>query len=326
MINIIFDGSYIVHKNVFSLLKTNTLYGDFATALTVNIKKFTELIPTAKVHLVFDGKYSWRKQHDSNYKANREKDESIDWKWIYKELGVWIEAVLDTTNWKVYMENSIEGDDWIMALVKSHNKKNQTNIVIASDKDLLQLLKWTDEYINIQVRDIMTLEKVYLPEGYNIFMDKLDQKNAEDDLFDISNKSYDIYSIINHFIRNYETEEINTRRFLFEKIVKGDKGDNIGSVYIKMTKNGKPRGIGEGGANKIWNIYSELYGDRYNTSDDVFLEKMIECIELNEKKVIDDDVKTNIRNNIRYNIKMMELNAKNYPLEVLETMVSQIEL
>lgn len=325
MINIIFDGSYIVHKNVFSLLKTNTLYGDFATALTVNIKRFTELIPTAKVHLVFDGKYSWRKQHDSNYKANREKDESIDWKWIYKELGVWIEAVLDTTNWKVYMENSIEGDDWIMALVKSNNKKNQTNIVIASDKDLLQLLKWTDEYINIQVRDIMTLEKVYLPEGYNIFLDKLDQKDAEEDLFDMSNKSHDIYSIINHFIRNYETEEINTRRFLFEKIVKGDKGDNIGSVYIKMTKNGKPRGIGEGGANKIWNIYSELYGDKYNTSDDVFLEKMVECIELNEKKVIDDNIKKDIRNNIRYNIKMMELNAKNYPLEILETMVSHIE-
>lgn len=324
MINITFDGSYIVHKNVFTLIKANSLYGDFANALTINIKKFIDLIPSAQIHIVFDGKKSWRKQASVEYKANRIKDENIDWAWIYKELDIWIQSAIETTNWKIYTDDSIEGDDWIMALVKNNNKKGHNNIVIASDKDLLQLLKWNDKYINIQVRDIMSLEKVYLPEGYNIFLDNLNNNKEEDDVFDLSNSMYDIKTVLNHFIKNYDIEEINTNQFLFEKILKGDKGDNISSVYRKMSKNGTFRGIGDGGANKIWNIYSQLYGEKYNTSDDLLYDRMIECIELKDKKTLDDSIKESIKTNIKTNIKMMELNAKNYPVEILETMISAL--
>lgn len=324
MVNIIFDGSYIVHKNVFTLHKADCLYGDFHKALTMNIQKFIDMLPGCRIHLVFDGKYTWRKQFDKEYKANRVKDDTFDWEWVFKELDVWIEDAKENTNWNIYKEDGLEGDDWIMALVKYNNKQKESNIVIASDKDLLQLLKWSPNYINVQLRDIMSQEKAYFPEGYEIFLKENEDNNSEDDLFDMSNNKHSLSDFLNYILKSWKIEEINTNKFLFEKIIKGDKGDNIQSVYQKMTKTGKLQGIGDGGAIKVWNAYSEQYGETFKTTDDSFIDKMIECIELKEKKSFDDEIKNGIKKRIKYNVKMMELNVKNYPEDVLETMMEQI--
>lgn len=324
MVNLIFDGSYIVHKNVFSLHKADSLYGNFHKALTMNIQKFIEMLPGCKVHLVFDGKRTWRKQFYNEYKAHRVKDDKFDWDWVFKELEVWIDYTKENTNWNIYKENGLEGDDWIMALVKYNNKNKESNIVIASDRDLLQLLKWNEKYINIQIRDIISQEKVYFPEGYEIFLKEQNDSSSEDDIFNLSGNTYNLNSFINNLVKSWDCEEVNTNQFLFEKIIKGDKGDNINSIYQKMTKTGKMQGIGDGGANKIWELYHTQYGETFKTGDDDFLNKMIECLELKEKKEFDADLKDGIKQKIKHNIKLMELHSKNYPNDALETMMEQI--
>lgn len=327
MINLIFDGHYLVHKNVFTLHKNKCLFGDFHKALTVNIEKFIGLIKGCKVHVVFDGKNTWRKQAYDAYKANRkdkDQDEEIDWKWVFTELKIWIEDARENTNWNIYQENGLEGDDWIMGLVKFNNKKNESNIVIASDKDLLQLLKWTSSYINVQIKDIMSQEKVYFPEGFEIFLKQQDDSSGEDDLFNMGANKFNLNAFLSNLKASWNFEEINTNQFLFEKIVRGDSGDNIGAIYSKMTKSGKMQNIAEGGAKKVWKIYSEQYGESYKTNEEVFYDRMIECLELKEKKTFDDDIKSGIKEKIKHNIKMMELNVRNYPQDVLDILMDQL--
>ncbi len=325
MINLIIDGSYILHKNVFTLDRMNSLYGDFHAALTNNVLKYTNMFK-CKVYIVFDSRMkSWRKEIYQEYKGKRKVDKEIDWKWIYEQLEVWIENARLDGQWNILQTDRVEGDDWIMTLVKANNKKGESNVVIASDGDLKQLLGFKgNQWINLQISDIHNKEKIFLPEGYSIYLNQL-ITNANDDPFNLVRRDMEWGDMLNSLLRDWQFEEVNPNKLLFCKLIHGDGGDNIPSVYYKEIKGGKLQGIGKAGAESIWELYINEYDEKIDTKDPLLKERIIECIELKNKTQFSDDVKKTIRVNVDRNAKLMELHWRHYPEDILEAMINGVQ-
>ena len=73
--NLIVDLNYVLMRVVFSLNKSNILYGNLTRALETAVLSYKQWFPFQNVYLVSDSKdKSWRKSIYSKYKENRKKD------------------------------------------------------------------------------------------------------------------------------------------------------------------------------------------------------------------------------------------------------------
>jgi 5'-3' exonuclease len=327
MQQLIFDCNYLLHKNVRTLHKHNTLYGDLYKALCLNIEKYTRMHNFSRIYFVSDsGKKSWRTQESTIYKGNREQDEDIDWKWVYKTYDEWKLDMKEKYN--VVQRPHIEGDDWIAVLIRKGNAKGWSSVVIASDRDMLQLvgyrLKGEKSYINIQIDDKNGSEKVFLPEGWEIFVQEYDNLRSND-IFNLDD-GHSWVSFLNRVSRNYDKVEVNNFEKLFCKIVEGDKGDNINSIHLRPQKKNpsKMRRIGPKGALKVWNFYKENYKPIFSTDEETFPDDLINSYQKTHKLSLTDQEIDNIKEKIHQNIVLMELHHKHYPEWVMEEIADEL--
>lgn len=237
MQQLILDGNYLLHKNVRTLHKLNTLYGDLYNALTKNVEKYSNLHKFNRIFIVSDSKKkSWRVQESEIYKGTREQDPEIDWKFVYQTYETWKADMAQHYN--VVQRNHIEGDDWIAVLVRKGNSQGYSNVVIASDRDMLQLvsylLKGAKSYINVQINDYNGKEKIFVPEGWQLFLNEYDNHRSND-IFNLDD-GHSWVTFLNKVIRNFEKVEVNHEEKLFCKLVQGDKGDNVNSIHVRAQK------------------------------------------------------------------------------------------
>lgn len=308
---LIIDGNYQLMKTVFPLHNSNALYGELFNTLQHTFEKQLNLFPFKQVFYVSDSKSSWRKQIAQDYKGNRVKKEEVDWNFVFQCYTEFKQKI--GSNKCVHLEyNGLEGDDWISALVRKANSNGYSTLVVSADHDLLQLLDWgfNPDYINMQFRDTLLQEKVWYPKGYEIFLNKL--RKTEIDLFALDWRQ-DFYELLKKFSR-YQSEEVNQHQSLFCKIIQGDKGDNISSTLVTYTKTGKPRGIGESGANKIWDSYIQQADEIVDYKNQDILELMTQLVL--EYKKVDNSHYQKVLNKINENIKLIKLHNNEYmPLE-----------
>lgn len=321
---IIFDGNFMLLKSVHTLHKINRLYGDLWNLLNNNIEKYMSMNIWDNVIIVSDSrKKSWRKKYLDKYKATRVKQADIDWDFVFKTYTEWKESIKD--KYVVLEKDHIEGDDWITSTITLLNNKNKNCVIVSSDKDFYQLLKYkvTDKktWINIQIYDILGKEKIILPIGWEIWLKAYEEKN-NNDVFSLNNSMSNI-NFFNNIMRNWTYEEVDSYQKLFEKIIQGDKSDNISSIYQKVTSTGKLQNIGEAGASKIWNFYKTTF-DITNKIDDKVIDDMIFSFQKVNNLELDKSIKNTIRENIKLNIKLIQLNINNFPEWVLEEIVEKL--
>jgi 5'-3' exonuclease len=157
-------------------------------------------------------------------------------------------------------------------------------------------------------------EKLFLPRNYQIFVNKV-SKLPNDDIFNL-NDNTEFLLLLNRFIDKYEIHEINPIESLIIKIISGDQSDNIGSVW-SVTKNGKKRGIGQSGAQTIYNEYLTEFGEISLTDPDLY-ENIADLI--CEKKKLSKSQIDPIVVNIKKNVKLIDLRLINLPEEIIEKM------
>lgn len=314
LLNCIIDGNYILSRLVFTLHKNNLLYGALTQSLENTISNYKKMYPFTNMYLVSDSKEkSWRKSLNSNYKSTRKKDSDIDWSFVYKTYD---EFKQNLKGVKLLESPRIEGDDWISFLSQKSNEKGQSNFIVSNDHDIKQLILFNldGEWINFMSNEMYNQEKIFLPKNYQIFLNKISNKN-NDDIFNLNDNS-EFLSLMNRFINKYQINEINNLESLIIKIISGDVSDNIQSVY-QSNKSGKVRGIGAKGASSIYQTYLEEFGDPSLQDPDLF-ENIADLI--CEKKKIS---KTNIQNiieRINHNVKLIDLRIDNFPDEVVNDM------
>lgn len=315
LVDLIIDGNFLLSKNTFTLHKNNLLFGSLYKSLENSISNYKKWYPFANVYLVSDSKEkSWRKQLTQNYKATRKKDSDIDWTFVYNTYGEFKESLKGTV--KVLEAPHVEGDDWISFLINRANTDGRSCIIVSNDHDIKQIVKYSIEplFINIMSNEMWNREKLFLPKNYQIFLNKI-SKLPNDDIFNLNDNS-DFLGLLNRFISKYEIDEINPVESLIVKIISGDVSDNIGSVW-SQTKGGKKRGIGAKGAKSIYDQYISEFGE-VNLQDPDLYENIADLI-CEKKKLSKTQIDT-IVENIKGNMKLIDLRLGNLPFEILSKM------
>lgn len=313
--DLIIDGNYILSRLVFTLHKNNLLFGALHKSLENTINNYRKWYPFSNVYLVSDSKEkSWRKKIMSNYKSTRKKDTDIDWNFVYNAYSEFKDSMRGVI--KILEAPHIEGDDWISFLVNKANRNSRSVVIVSNDYDIKQIVGYGLDplYINIMTNEMYNKEKLFLPKNYQIFLNRL-SKLPNDDIFNLNDNS-DFIGLLNRFLNKYEVNEIDPVESLLIKIISGDQSDNIESVW-SQSKSGKKRGIGAKGAKSIYDEYLQEFGE-INLYDPDLYENIADLI--CERKKISKTQIEKIVENIKSNMKLIDLRINNLPSEIISTM------
>lgn len=314
--DLIIDGNYILSKLVFTLHKNNILYGSLYNSLENTILGYRKIYPFRKIYLVSDSKEkSWRKNLKVSYKSTRKRDSSIDWNFVYNTYQEFKDSL---SNIKVLEESHVEGDDWISFLCEKSNSIGISNIIISNDYDIKQLIRFNLDplWINIMYNGMYFKNKIFIPRDWKIFKDKISKLEENNDIFNLNYNNEFIIALTN-LVESNEVKEVDYIESLIIKLITGDKSDNISSVWSSKTKNGTPRGIGERGAQSIYNNYIEEFGNP--SIKDVDLYENIADIICEKKKISKTNIEKIVKN-IESNSKLIDLRTENLPKEIFEKM------
>jgi 5'-3' exonuclease len=313
--DLIIDGNYILNKNTFTLHKNNLLFGALHRSLENTVKNYRNWYPFSNVYLVSDSKEkSWRKKLLSSYKSNRKKDSDIDWTFVYNAYDEFKNSIRSSV--KILETPHVEGDDWISFLTTVANKEGRSTIIVSNDYDIKQIVNYSLDplFINIMTNEIYNKEKIFFPKNYQIFINKV-SKLPNNDIFNLNDNS-EFLSLLYKFIKKYEINEIDPVESLIVKVISGDQSDNIESIW-SQTKNGKSRGIGIKGAKSIYNDYITEFGE-VNLNDPDLIVNIADIV--CEKKKLNKTKIETIVDNIKNNMKLIDLRIKNLPDEIVDKM------
>lgn len=315
------DGNWLLMSrfamNKEAFLKENSEFEkDMAVQECVNLmSKSISLVLTRfegiidNVVLVCDGQ-SWRKKVpkpkslEADYKGTRVRDEDLDWNYIFKSLQV-LEEEVTKKGFTVSHTFNAEGDDAIW-FWKSYLNENKVNCVIwTSDNDLKQLVSYDDGVFTVWFND-----------RYGVFMDdKMNQQQDELEMFMMDSKNAAANFILESFSNQAETQVnyINPEDVVMEKIICGDKSDNIKAV-VRIIKNGKTYSV----TPKMWNEVKESLDikdlDEFFADSDVIISKLREIKKFQDTDLTFDDC----MQQFDYNSKLVWLDDSTIPQEVQE--------
>lgn len=318
------DGNYLLHKDVFILFALKTLHSDLQKLLRLDIDRIIKLYPFDEIYFVSDSNVGyWRKTQFQNYKGDREPNDDIDWDWVYKEYESLREYIREKTRIRQIQINYAEGDDLIAHIVNNNNKLGYSNLIIATDSDLHQLLRFSisEKYINLAFNYKFSDERVYAPKNYNVFFSEMVRKSSST-LFDMTDDD-ELLIFFQELINKTKTVEVSAEELVFTKLIKGDKKDSVPSVYYKETKTGKQMGIGVAGAKTIYELYKETHNENIVFDSENFVDKVTEIISF-VKKIDDYNIVLSIKENIRRNRELLILTEKYLPKQLLEKFNNEI--
>lgn len=229
------------------------------------------------------------------YKGNRIKDDNINWKVVFEKFNEF-SHILTKNGITTSQSSNVEGDDWCWYWSNRLNNTEHTNCIIWSrDKDLTQLVKRnSDGFFTV----------CWSKESGLI----LPQSNEDDTCFLMNMWYSDNDQILNDVIKNaVKSTEINSKRVVIDKIIRGDLGDNVIPIIYRQTKSKQFR-VGQKDIPENINVYD-------NTEVYYYISNLLESKSYKGKvnKSIDD-----IINHWNYNRRLVDLNKCNYPNNILE--------
>jgi len=183
---ILLDYSQIALSNIIvqKLNDENMIRHMILNSIRMYNKKYRD--EYGQMVICADGMNTWRKDYFPLYKAHRKKNRTEsdqDWNEIFRILNLVRDEIKENLPYKVLHMEGLEADDIIGSLVLNTQEfgQNEPIMIISSDKDFIQLQK----YSNV---------KQYSP------------------------------------IQKKMVSDPNPRSYMFEHIMRGDKGDGIPNV------------------------------------------------------------------------------------------------
>jgi 5'-3' exonuclease len=312
-VNLIIDGNYLLYKDVFILKKYRSI-DDLGVLMEKDYHKITKSFPFTNVYFVSDRGKSWRKSLiTETYKANRKKDETLDWNMIFEEYDTFKTNISQKINCQLSEIDGLEGDDLISYIVRNSNLEGYSNVIVASDADLQQLLHFNleQEYINFMWNYKFNDERIYIPEHFELFLKHLDQAN--EDIFNLSDNA-EFIKYVEDLVQKTKVKEVNAEKALFCKLITGDSSDNIpGIIKLKGGEiNEAGQGIGNKGAEKCYDMYKESYPDIIDFNSIEFVDNCVEICAF-YKKVKDLEIKEVMQKNLELNLRLILLDEEFLP-------------
>jgi len=251
MINIIFDGNYLFRKTfaIFrgfgpkqklpqEVLSTEKQRGEFIRKVTTDFSFGLDNLPRGgRVVITFDRK-SWRKEFYEGYKASREKDPEEDWKPFF-DMVTEFSAILEDKGFIISSADGAEADDMIYKWCDYFSGLGESSIVVTGDGDLSQLIKGIGfPFITCWDNNSKKL-RLFTELGWKFNWLGTEQKSTN--LFDLDFNSSDAKGTLRSLLNKTELVEINPDDVVLEKMLSGDDGDDVPSVWIieKTSPEGK---------------------------------------------------------------------------------------
>lgn len=319
-VSLVIDGNYLLHKDIYTLYNEKTLFSDLPILLKNTVENITKVYAFDTIYFISDSKMRWRQDYFTDYKQNRVKDDKIDWVFVFETYNKFKEEIKQMSHINFYEVDWLEGDDVISYIVRKNNENGVSNIVVASDSDLHQLINFdlSLNYINIMYNYKFSDERTYFPQNYNIFLEEM-RNLSNNNLFDM-NEDDEFLDFVERLTNKTKTKEVSPEETLFCKMVSGDRKDNVPSVYIKNN-----RGIGEAGGKSIYKLYKETYNEIIDFDSNDFIDKLTQIV-LYNKKIKDENIKDDIKNNLIRNRKLLRLDEKYLPTMLKENMVNKVKI
>jgi len=330
---LIIDGHNFLFRSLYVLpqKKNKKLLSDkeskdlFVSKLSQNmnsvIREMESLVD--RCILTLDSR-SWRNDIDSDvdYKGTRNQEDTIDWDGFKECMDLFVKDI-EKYNITISKTGSAEADDLIFMWSSALNSKNIPVIIYTSDKDMLQLVGANNNGCDTLLWSDVT-RKLYVPENFsNIikndstsFMESFMKGSTTVDI-------YDRFANLEQSIRKRKLEkiEVNNIKFIYVKVLIGDKSDNISSIY-SYEKNGRIYNVTEAKAEKILEKYIEHTGELNIEClfvDDALSDLAKACVE-----IINGAEYESVLKNIKRNINYMVLSKQVLPIEVSEKIMTDI--
>lgn len=315
--NIFFRSFYMtlaIGQNIGDYTREEDLQA-FGYKLTMDIISIYNIFKPRHLVLAIDGKDAWRKAIlPDEYKAQRVKDEHIDWESLYK-VSDDIQQILHKKLGAIVATcEHAEGDD-IMCLIKEclWNKPEAANlIIISADADLRQLIsfnKETSQYCivyNPTTRPKTKTRRLYMNQEFKEWI--------EDDTIDIFFSNFN--PVKNYLIevlkKNTQIEPFveDPNDVILSKIFCGDDSDQVPSFY-SYYRSGKASRVTPAKYKKIIEMLhiTDVHSLCENASN---LGKAIEKV----CKVRPDDI--DIDERLMRQRRLVELNSELFPENIRE--------
>ena len=162
---ILIDTSHLIMRNLFmNINEIKENYNFLYHVVFQNILSFKRDFKGSKENIpvyAFDSPNTWRKEFyekywkklkdfpiTTGYKGQRKKDETIDWDKVFEIVDNIYKCLKTATDFKAIKIDKVEADDIIFVGVNEYHKKENI-IIISSDKDFIQLLR----YDNVKLYD-----------------------------------------------------------------------------------------------------------------------------------------------------------------------------
>lgn len=300
------DGQNLFYRQIHSTNPALGLDSQIGMALHMILysmkKEFTTWNGT---HCVFfmEGR-SWRKSIYPDYKANRKvafaaltEKEQEDHNLMQEAFDDLVTLLKDKSNISVLRNPAAEADDMITVFIDTHPEDK--HILISSDSDFYQLLRYDNLVIYDPVKDILVKRDGIFDDDGN----RLEFTLKTDGKIKVGGKNPD-----------FVCEEKWYEYALFLKCIRGDKTDNIFPAYPGVREKGTKNKVGileayndQHGKGFAWNNFMlqkfmHHDGTEHRVRDDYAMNKRLidlgeipenvrkECIELINQEVNGNDV------------------------------------
>lgn len=244
---LLIDGNYFVFSRLFVLPKPKSgkLLGDdkqqaqFMRKLAIDFASEMRKLRTFvdDVVVAVDSK-SWRKDlyPEADYKGTRKQNEDVEWSAVYAVYEEF-QRILATKGVTVHQIQGAEADDVLFGWSTMLNNRGKSCIVWTGDRDLIQLVNYSTANDAHTIWYYNTKKSLFAYEGFMKDMEEsaAAEMEADDMLFNMGGQHMmrDRYQrqILDWITTNkIEVTEVNCDEFIFNKILVGDKSDNIPSV------------------------------------------------------------------------------------------------
>ncbi len=338
MVNILIDGNYIFHKTfgVFGgygnvdpgkILKDKKEQAAFIRKISTDLCASLKMIPQGGRMIFTSDSRSWRKDieiEDGGYKSGRVKDEAVDWS-IFFDLMRSFGEHLERMGFIFSKVEGAEGDDLLMFWSSYFNNRNENCLIITGDKDLHQLARISSDSWTIIWNNNQKKNTLFVPEGWK---DLWLNKEESISIFNMASAISPEKERFKTFLKKATIEEVESRTFIFTKILTGDKGDSVPSVWEQISGS-RVMGFTQKKAETVFESFlaSEWVDIEFNQmlENQDYLNWISGLVLRTAKAVDSSDNRIKVKENIIRNFKLLWLDEVVIPDFVRDSCDSEIE-
>jgi len=340
MINILCDGNYIFHKT-FGVFAG---YGDidpaeklasaedqamFIRKVSTDLCYTLKSLPTGGRLIFTADDRSWRKDYYEGYKSSRKEKgkDSPDWSSFFNLMHSFGEH-LEKMGFIFSKSKGAEGDDLIWGWVEHFKDLGENTIIVSGDGDLHQLAEtrdndtWTIAWNSKSKNNLITIDPFWIEKYLN--------KKKEITIFDMGSAMDKDKEKLKDLLNKAEVNIVDRRKFIFTKILSGDKGDDVPAIWsFRLTPESRLTRVTENKAAKIWDLFLDSKWADLSFNELLENEDFMEWVAGQSIKIIkgvDSGVNREIaKENLIRNFDLMWLSESSYPPYVLSGISDEIE-